>query len=187
MEFIRQWWTRSGASEERQTAHEGRKIPLSLTSLLQIFCPGCLEVDQRCISRLILAPRISSKIREAPPPIEIHSTFQQLQESAKNGCQSCQLWLASVLRECYSDGMAEELERSIYPVLVHPPASIARPWIITVEAKTTKGESLRGRLLLENATYVSTPGKPVLFAFGKNLANQKLSYSKVEGLVPRML
>lgn len=162
MESIRLWWTRLGVDEEKQTESKGGKISFSLTSLLQIFCPGCFEVDQRCLSRLILAPQMSSKIRSNPPAIETHSTFQQLQESVKNGCQSCQLWLASILRECYLDGMIEDLERSEHPVLVHPPTSTARPWIIRVEAKTAKGESLYGRLLLENATYVSTPGMPEL-------------------------
>jgi hypothetical protein len=159
MDSIRLWWTKSAISDGRRLASASEKIPLSLTSLLQIFCPGCLEVDQRCLSRLILAPQIASKLRETPSAIRIHSSFQQLRESANNSCQSCQLWLASVLRESYSDGTDEDLETSDHPVLVHPPASIVRPWIITVEAKTGKGETLRGRLLLENATYVSTPGK----------------------------
>jgi hypothetical protein len=134
-------------------------IPLRLTSLLQVFCPGCEELDQRCLSRLIWAPKATNKRVRHPQAVVLHQNFQELKRGAAQGCYSCRLWKKSLLDECHSEETVSDLQKYSFQILATPPISTIRPWIMTIETKTASGEALRSRLLLENEPYVSTPSK----------------------------
>jgi hypothetical protein len=157
------WWPfATGRREPKDitTNYYPDRVSWKLTSLLQIFCPGCDEFDKRCSSRLIWAPKVTlSHVRQTAPAVTLHQNFRELELCAEKGCYSCRLWRRSLLRECHSEETISSLQKSSHPVLAFPPSSTIRPWIITIETTTSDGELLRGRLLLENATFVRTPSK----------------------------
>jgi len=133
---------------------------LSLTSLLQVFCKGCEELDKRCLARLIIAPELPlNAARTNRKAVELHQDFTELEACAERGCYSCRLWRRSLLGECYSDDTILSLQQSAHSVLALPPAGTTRPWIITIETKTFTGKSLSCRILLDNATFIPAPSK----------------------------
>jgi hypothetical protein len=133
---------------------------MHLTALWQVFCEGCVELDQRCTTRLIWAPKVTMKaVRAEPKSLQIHRNFNELERCAQRGCYPCRFWASVLLRECYSDDVVASLRKSSYPIVALPPAALSRPWIITISGQTFTGETLTGRAALQNSPYVPGPSK----------------------------
>jgi hypothetical protein len=151
----------------RKTLGEGTSNPnsstqssLQLTSLCQVFCQSCLELDGRCTARLIWAPKVTARaVRAEPRSLQLHRNFAELERCGERGCYPCRLWASVLLRECYSDDVVASLRKSSHPILALPPVAVTWPWIITVSAQTFTGESLTGRAALQDSPYVPGPGK----------------------------
>jgi hypothetical protein len=132
---------------------------LQMTPLGQVFCQGCLELDERSTARLIWAPKVLlSAVRKEPAPVHLHRNFQELETSSRNGCHTCRFWVTLLMKECDTDHTRASLMKSPNPVFGTPPVSTNRPWIITVSTKTATGELLQSIAALENTPPLSTPG-----------------------------
>jgi hypothetical protein len=149
-----------GRKEQGKEDENNSWLPsLQMTLFGQVFCQGCLELDERSMARLIWAPKVSlSAVRKEPAPVRLHRTFQELEKSSQNGCHTCRFWVTLLMQECDTDHTRACLMKSPYPVFGTPSLSTSRPWAITVSTKTATGELLHGIAALENAPHVATPG-----------------------------
>jgi hypothetical protein len=144
--------------------------PLQLTALYQLFCRGCVDLDERCTARLILAPRVSLKaVRAQPQPIKLHRNFAELERCGEGGCYLCRFWASVLLRECYSDIESASVRASPHPVVALPPISTAQPWVIAINAHSSNGDLLVGTAVLRSSPYVRGPGKISNLHFGTML------------------
>jgi hypothetical protein len=135
------------------------QLSLQLTALFQLFCQGCVELDERCTARLIWAPQVSLEaVRARPKPVQLHRNFAELEQCGK-GCYLCRFWASVVLRECQSDAAAASVRASPHPVEAMPPTAVSRPWIVTINAPSINGDLLAGTALLTGAPYTPGPSK----------------------------
>jgi hypothetical protein len=154
--FARQTQAPPREEEETVTRNGNR---LRLTSLLQVFCESCRELDERCTVRLKLAPKLTNNRRPGRKRTQLHNNFTELEGCATEGCSACLVWTKILLRECPTKEMELDLQQSKSPIWAVLPATLLEPWTITIETQIRTGDAFSAIAILQDSA--GTPCKPI--------------------------
>jgi hypothetical protein len=155
--FARQ--TQAPPREEEHETMAQKDNKLRLTSLLQVFCASCRELDERCTVRFKLAPKLTNNRRPGQrTQLQLHRNFAELEGCAAEGCSACLVWRKILLRECPTTEMESDLKKGKSAIWAVLSAMLSEPWTITIETQTRAGEALSAIAVLQDSA--DTPGKP---------------------------